>query len=132
QRPVASDQQQILTVAQTTHAKHEHVRKHLLIRRQHRSQTLRRKLVNLHPLHPNSIITQPRPPELKKLLREQVRDARHPRMTRLTHDHVVTIRRHTQKRSRIVDDQRRAWIVERSVVHMIEKLRTRNRPWLEL
>ena len=53
-------------------------------------------------------------------------------MARLAHDDVVTIRGHAQKRPRIVDDQIRARIVERTVVDVIEELRSGNSARLKL
>ena len=97
-----------------------------MIRREHRTQALRRQLVDLHPLHKNPLVIQTRAAELEKLLREQVRHARHPRMTRFTDDEIVTVWRHAQKSARIVDDQLRARIVEWSIVHVIEVLRSVN------
>jgi predicted amidohydrolase YtcJ len=95
-RRPASQQNQILAFRHALHAKHCHVWEDLMKSRQNRSQTLRRKLIDLQPLHEHTVIFQTFAPERKEFSCEKIRDAGHPGMTGLADDQIVPLRIYAQ------------------------------------
>src|SRR6266404_5402884 len=99
------------------------MRKHLAEGRQDRLQALIRQLIDLQPLHENSVAAQTVATQGEKFAREKVRNARHPRMTGLACDHIVKVWIDAQVSAGVVDYQVQPRVAQRMIVDMFEVTR---------
>src|SRR5439155_15531705 len=122
-RRPAANQYQILPFCRALNPEHSNVRKHFAESDQHRSQTFIGQLIDLQPLHKNSVAAQTVAAQDEEFAGEKIRDARHPGMTGLAYDHVIEIRIDAQISSRVVNDQMQSRIAQRMIVDMLEVTR---------
>src|SRR5439155_4255112 len=99
---------------------HVDVRKDFAESPEHRSQAFIRQLIDLQPLHKNSVAAQSFTAQSEEFAGEKIRNARHPRMAGLAYYYVIQIWIDSQISARVVDDCVQPGSVQRMFISIVE------------